>query len=351
MQKLHALGIQGKMLNWIRNFLSGRLQMVRVNDSCSDWVSVTSGVPQGSVLGPVLFLIYINDLPDVVESHMIELFADDAKLAKDIVSEEDAEGLQQSIYKVLEWSKANGLKLNSSKCKVLHLHRNPSPKRHVYLLDDKVELDTVEFEKDLGVYMDERLSFETHILKSVSRANRMTGIIHRNFKIMGEKVFINLYKTLVRAHLEYGSPVWNPNTVRDKIRLESIQRRATKLVKNITDLSYEQRLRKLGIPTLQYRRERADMIQVYKILHGFDRIDPSMFFEMADLSRTRGHKYKIAKQRNRTSFRSNSFSSRVVDTWNALPEHVVDAQNINTFKSRLNSVWKNHPQKFSPSFY
>ena len=117
MQKLHALGIQGKMLNWIRNFLSGRLQMVRVNDSCSDWVSVTSGVPQGSVLGPVLFLIYINDLPDVVESHMIELFADDAKLAKDIVSEEDAEGLQQSIYKVLEWSKANGLKLNSSKCK------------------------------------------------------------------------------------------------------------------------------------------------------------------------------------------------------------------------------------------
>ena len=108
---------------------------------------------------------------------------------------------------------------------------------------------------------------------------------------------------------------------------------------------------KTWIPSLQYKRMRADMLQVYKILHGIERINPDVFFEWADGTRTRGHKYKIIKQRCSTSFRLHSFSHRVVDTWNALPEHVVDSPNVNIFKTRLNTVWKNHPNKFAPSFY
>ena len=162
---------------------------------------------------------------------------------------------------------------------------------------------------------------------------------------------MNLYKTLIRPHLEYASVVWSPSTIRDQRRIEGVQRRATKLVSSVSELSHHERLRKLGIPSLQYRRMRADMLQVYKILHGIERINPDVFFELADGTRTRGHKYKIIKQRCSTSFMLHSFSHRVVDIWNALPEHVVDSPNVNIFKTRLNTVWKNHPNKFAPSFY
>ena len=134
-------------------------------------------------------------------------------------------------------------------------------------MHDNVKLDAVDLKKDLGVCVDKRLNFEAHISNSIKKANKMTGIIYGNFKMMGQDVFLNLYETMVRPHLEYGSVVWRPSTIRDQRKVESIQRRATKLVPNIKDLSYEQRLKKLGIPTLQYRRQRADMIQVYNIYY------------------------------------------------------------------------------------
>ena len=268
-----------------------------------------------------------------------------------ITSKEDVKDLQHSLDKMLDWSEECDLKMNASKCKVLHLSRNQNTRQNVYIMRDGEQLGNVAAEKDLGVYVDERLSFETHVTKSVNTANKMTGIVNRNFKLMGHEVFINLYKSLIRPHLEYASVVWCPSTIRDQKRIEGVQRRATKLVSSITDLSYPQRLQILGIPSLQYRRLRADMLQVYKIIHGIDRVEPSSFFQLVDSSRTRGHKFKIAKQRGNTSFRLHSFSNRVVDVWNALPEYVVDSPNVNIFKSRLNSIWKNHPIKFTPSFY
>ena len=118
------------------------------------------------------------------------------------------------------------------------------------------------------------------------------GIIYRNFKLMGEDVFVSLYKSMIRPHVEYSSVVWNPttNVIRDQKSIEGVQRTVTKLVRGLSELSYEERLKKLGIPTLQYRRLRADMLQVYKIVHGVDRINPEIFFTFADSSITRGHK-------------------------------------------------------------
>ena len=214
-----------------------------------------------------------------------------------------------------------------------------------------ITLDEVEYEKDLGVYIDSKLSFETHVNNSVKLANKMTGIIKRNFKFMGDQVFLNLYKTLVRPHLEYSCVVWDPITLRDQRLVEGVQRRATKLIPNMQSLNYEQRLVNLGLPSLQYRRMRADMIQVYKIVTGVDRVDPNMFFEFAKSSRTRGHKYKLCKPRCKTSFRRHVFSHRVVDIWNSLSSSVVEAPDINSFKTRLNTFWKDHPIKFTPSFY
>ena len=339
LKKLDGLGVRGYILGWIQNFLCGRRQKVKVHSSYSEWALVKSGVPQGSVLGPVLFMIFINDLPDAIQGTTINLFADDAKLDQTIKTESDVNVLQESLTSMISWSDDWGLKLNAGKCKVLHISRNPNPIKSAYVVSGEETLEDVSYEKDLGVYV------------VVNTANKITGIIYRNFKMMGDEVFTNLYKTLVRPHLEYSSVVWSPLTVRDQKRIEAVQRRATRLVSNISDMTYEGRLRKLGIPTLQYRRSRADMIQVYKIIHGIDRISIPEFFEIVCESKTRGHQYKIAKKRSSTSMRKHTFSNRVVEEWNSLPEYVVDAPNTNVFKSRLNSAWKNHPYKFQPSFY
>ena len=154
---------------------------------------------------------------------------------------------------------------------------------------------------------------------------------------MGEEVSINLYKSLIRTQVEYASVVWNPSCIGDQ-KLTGVQTRATKLVTNISELSYEERLRKLGIPTLQYRRLRADMLQVFKIVQGVDKIDPGHFFTFATDTRTRGHKYQILKKRSKTSWRLHAFSNRVIDASNELPAYVVEAPNINVFNSRLNTV-------------
>jgi hypothetical protein len=351
--KLDRLGIKGQILEWIKDFVTDRTQRVRVEEFLSQSEKVKSGVPQGSVLGPVLFLIFINDLPQNVQEALLMLFADDAKIAKEISNTEDREILQKSVNQLVEWSKKWSLKLNPSKCKVINIGRGDVCNNEYYinLEGESTKLSKVESEKDLGVHIDNKLSFDTHISKSVKSANRVTGLINRSFKRMGSTTFTNLYKSLIRPHMEYGSVVWNPHTVKQQKLVEGVQRRATKLTPKMQDLNYEQRLVKLGLPSLQYRRIRADMLQVYKIMHGFDKIAVNKFFEMNDNRRTRGHKFKIKKQRCKTNIRKYSFSERVVDGWNALPEHVVDAPNINTFKSRLNVHWKTHPVKFSPTFY
>ena len=352
--KIFSTGITGEIGNWIKDFLSNRYQRVRIQDSFSSWIPVKSGVPQGSVLGPVLFLLYINDLPKALHENIIELFADDAKLNKSISSGEDAAILQANFNRMVSWSDKWSLKLNTNKCKVLHISKSSDSVKQSYYMNSPegpITLDEVEYEKDLGVYIDSKLSFETHVNNSVKLANKMTGIIKRNFKFMGDQVFLNLYKTLVRPHLEYSCVVWDPITLRDQRLVEGVQRRATKLIPNMQSLNYEQRLVNLGLPSLQYRRMRADMIQVYKIVTGVDRVDPNMFFEFAKSSRTRGHKYKLCKPRCKTSFRRHVFSHRVVDIWNSLSSSVVEAPDINSFKTRLNTFWKDHPIKFTPSFY
>lgn len=140
-------------------------------------------------------------------------------------------------------------------------------------------------------------------------------------------------------------------TKKDKIIIENVQRRATKLVPSCKNLSYTQRLRKLGLPTLEYRRERADMIQVYKILHDIDTIDKDKLFTLASYRATRGHSYKLHKKGSRLNLRANTFSNRVVNTWNELPNTVVTAPSVNCFKTRLNNHWHGHPFKFDPACY
>ena len=351
LKKLHAYGIRGQVYEWIKEFLNKRQQRVTINGSKSDWRNVTSGIPQGSVLGPVLFLVFINDFPDVIEV-LLKLFADDAKVYNIISSLNDVQPLQRSVNNAGVWSIDWEMLFNIKKCHQLHVGHNETG--YTYTMQTHYgthPIEKVANEKDLGVIIDSKLTFRDHITSKINLANRNLGIIFRTFTFLDTEIFLTLYKSLVRPHLEYATVVWSPLYKKDRIAIENVQRRATRLVRACKNLSYPERLRKLGLPTLEYRRQRADMVQVYKILNDIDKVDKAKLFSMATYNRTRGHPLKLFKERPRLNVRANSFSNRVTNTWNQLPEDIVMAPSLNAFKGRLNKYWSSHPYKFTASCY
>ena len=212
---------------------------------------------------------------------------------------------------------------------------------------ERVNLEQVTSEKDLGVTVDNKLLFREHISKKSAIANRNLGIIFKSFTYLDKEMFLCLYKSLVRPHVEYATTVWSPMYKKDAVILENIQRRATRMVNCLKHLPYNERLKKLGIPSLEYRRLRADVIEVYKIVNQIDRIPIDKFFTINDEISTRNNGLKLFKKRSRLNVRANVFSNRVVNAWNLLPCEVVLAP----FKSRLNKFWYGHPLKFTPSCY
>ena len=258
---------------------------------------LTSGIPQGSVLGPPLFVLYINDLPDTAISQIF-LFADDTKLYREIRNDSD--------YKIFQ--------------------------------DDLSKL-RVQDEKDVGVTFDENMTFHKDIDTRANKANSIMGIIRKTYTYLDPQSFKLLFNSLVRPHLEYGSPSWNPRLKRDITELEKVQRRATRQVPQLKGLSYEDRLRKLQQPTLSYRRLRSDMIETCKLLHDiYDPILPKLL-DPVEKSKTRGHSFKLPKKLVKNNIKGHVFSHRIVNDWNSLPEDVVLAPSVNAFKNRLDSHW------------
>ncbi|MES9881006.1 MAG: reverse transcriptase domain-containing protein, partial [Sedimenticola sp.] len=307
--KLHGYGVRGNVLKWVASFLHNRKQRVAVRGSYSDWAPVTSGVPQGSVLGPTLFLVFINDMPEMVNCTM-KLFADDSKMYRRIGQNAINILLQSDLDKIQEWSDNWQMVLNHKKCKHMHIGvHDRGVKFSLRNVTTITELESVEQQKDLGLHIDNKLKFSEHTTKSVSKANRNLGLIARTFTYLDKEIFLQLYKSLVRPHLEYATPVWSPLLKKDRIAIENVQRRATRLLRGYVNCSYQERLRTLGLPSLEYRRERADLLQVYKILTGIDKIDKAKMFKMATEQRTRGHSMKIFKQRPRINVGKNVFSN------------------------------------------
>ena len=211
-KKIKSLGIDGNIHKWIKNFLTDRQQLVTLNGKSSKWSSVTSGVPQGSVLGPVLFILFINDLPQRVKSHCV-LFADDAKLYKELKQLKDFEELQDDLYELCIWASKWLLFFNVQKCKVMHIGKgNPD---FIYEMKDcnenKYHLKVVTSEKDLGITFQENLKFEEHISNVVSKANRLLGLVKRTFSYIDRTVFLTIYKSIIRPVIDYGDSVWNPS--------------------------------------------------------------------------------------------------------------------------------------------
>ena len=351
--KVDAHGIRGHTLQWIGNFLSHRQQRVVVNGVRSEPVGVTSGVPQGSVLGPVLFLMYINDLPMGISSS-IKLFADDTKLfAQPTIS--GGNQLQEDLNTLQSWSEDWLLSFHPEKSKVMKLGYHKSDRQYYMDISDdlgtrRVTLKETEVEKDLGVYIDNELSFKNHVAQITAKANRIVGIIRRSFDNLSEELFVQLYKSLVRPILEYGHSVWNPYLKTLCQEVEKVQRRATKLLGCLKNLSYPERLRRLKLPSLEHRRNRGDMIDAYKYVHGlYDCSKPNLNF--SEVTRTRGHSLKLIKSRCTRRVRSNFFTERVVRLWNSLPQETVTAPSLNSFKARLDKFWERLPDLYDPSCY
>ena len=255
--KLKSYGIDGNILNWIADFLSNRSQRVRVNQSHSDFKPVTSGIPQGSILGPLLFIIFINDLPDGLSS-LCEIFADDTKLFN---SHKKSKIMQQDLLTLTKWSNVWQINFNISKCSVLHI--GAKNENHKYYLDKDMlnELKTTENEKYVGVIFSPNLKFDEHINTIINEANQLIGLIKRSFTHIDKNFLIKLYKSIVRPHLEYANVIWHPMYKRQIKLIEKVQRRFTKIIPNIKDLTYSERLRVLGLPSIKYRQIRADLIQ------------------------------------------------------------------------------------------
>lgn len=216
---------------------------------------------------------------------------------------------------------------------------------------DNVQMKVVDSEKDLGITFDNTLSFEEHIISKVNKANSLVGMLRRSFLHLDKDMFKKIFVAIVRPHIEYGEAVWNPKAKKLISSLEKVQRRASKMVPGLGNLSYEERLRELKLPTLQYRRYRGDMIETYKLAHElYDTSNDFMKFKPSNARghNLRGHRFMIEKERPDKDIRRCAFKCRVTNQWNNLPEAIVNAPSLNAFKNRLDKLWESENIVFDP---
>ena len=346
---MKSYGISDELCNWVEMFLCNRKQKVVINKAHSEWEHVKSGVPQGSVLGPVLFVLFINDLPQEVISELL-LYADDAKIYREIKNDQDREQLQRDLHSMSIWSDVWLLSFHPDKLKKLTITRSEYVIERRYHVGD-APVKNVETEVDLGVCIDSELNFDEHRKTRIGKANRMIGAIRRSFQFLDPYTFVKLYKSMVRCHVETAVPVWFPYLAKDIDAVEAVQKRATKMLAATKGLEYEDRLRLLKLPTLVYRRHRGDMIELFKMINGMYDQEVLPHFDMREdivtsSSDNRGHSKQLFVTQSKKDVRRNFFTKRVAPVWNSLSEEVVSAPSVDSFKKRLDKYWGNHPMKF-----
>ena len=334
--KLECYGVSGLILKWITDFLTGRTQRVKVGYSISQPSNVISGVPQGSVLGPILFLIFINDLCNLKNNDVnIKLFADDVKLYLAITDQPGSDKIQLHLDAISQWCNDWQLNLSPLKCAVLSLGHNPV--QYHYRINNVIIQHVADF-KDLGVIIDPLLSFEKHISEICSKANQRAALILKCFSSRDPQLLIRAFVVFVRPLLEYASAVWCPYKKFLIERIESVQRRFTKKLFGMSLFNYENRLIRLKIDCLEIRRLKTDLKLYYKIINNLVNINKSELFNFSVKRTTRGHNLKMYMPRCSTNFDLNKFCCRAIAAWNHLDPAVVYSVSVASFKRGIDSA-------------
>ena len=322
LKTVHHYGIRGNTHQWISSFLNSRTQQVQVEGQSSEKVPVVSGVPQGSVLGPVLFLMFINDLPDNINSRT-RLFADDCILYRQIRNNNDQHLLQEDLDRLATWEKTWGMEFHPQKCSVLRISKARGPRTFQYQLKG-VTLEEEQSSKYLGVDIQSNLSWKNHISRITKKSNSMLGFLRRNLRQASEETKAQAYFTMVRSNLDYCCTIWNSHQRDQKDQIEMVQRRAARFVtsryrntSSVTDM-----LGYLGWESHETRRSKLQLIVLYKIVHGLIDIPPDDYLIQGNSKTRAAHKFKYQQCSTSTESYNNSFFPRIIQLWNRLPATV-----------------------------
>jgi hypothetical protein len=369
LEKLTGYGVTGNLQKWLASFLTKRRMKVVVDGQYSEETDVESGVPQGTVLGPLLFLCHINDLPQAVKSQ-VRLFADDCLLYRQIKSRADHLTLQRDLENLEDWARKCGMKFNAKKCYILSVKSRSS---HYYQLDNQI-LQKVPSSPYLGAQLNEDLTWSEHILRISKRANSSLGLLRRNLRFCSIDCRKMAYVSLVRSLMEYSSVVWDPYLQTDIDRLEAIQRRGARFIaqdyRSRTPGCVTQMLQRYDLPPLEERRKNQRLSFLYKVvgneLPGIPmekymspirgkrlikpKIDPQFQTRnlVTNMARRNTRCYRLRQCPNgkttqtedyipQSQVYKNSFFPRTIREWNNLEDNVVTAESIEAFKHRLST--------------
>ena len=345
LHKLAKLGISGNALSFITTYLSSRTQCVSIEHCLSGYCPVTSGVPQGSILGPLLFSVYINDLPQSVLHSNIVMYADDTKCGKEIKSTQDCSFLQEDINHVHNWSMLNNLQLHEDKTHLVRFHtRQHNPILNSYTVND-APVESLRSCKDLGVLFVSDLSWSSHIESTISKAYRMLSLINRTFSASSNvSVKKRLYLSIVLPVVTYGSPVWRPFLLKDILALEKIQKRATKFILNDYSSDYKSRLCKLHLLPLMFRLELNDVMFFVSSLksENKDHFDILKYVCFSSCGTRSSSSFKLKHMSSKCNRQLHSYFFKLPRIWNSLPPIDPYTVSFSTIKSRITSHLIDH---------
>ena len=342
LHKLWAHGISGELWSWIKAYLTNRTQCVSINGQTSTFLPVVSGVPKGSLLGPLFYIIYINDMFDTIKVASWRFtYADDTKLLMVLHDSFDNVSLQDDINHICVWSNQWDLLLNPTKSYHIHFHFSKStPDQQYFICNNPVSTD--QNIKDLGILFTSSLQWDLHYKSIISKAYKMFYVLRRTFTTPSQIARKRLYFTLVWSHLVYCSPLWRPHLIRDIKNFERVQCRATKFILNNYHLDYKSRLLQCQILPLMCFLELNDILFLVKSLKSPNPAFNIHKYVTFNTSATRSGTFnKLIHNFTSTSYSHQFYFNRIVRLWNSLP-YIDLSFSVSTIKSSLQNFLWNH---------